>query len=97
MVRLGSLITQLFRFSFFLFNCNSKINNALRKRGKNLKKAKAQLLKVEIYQDICMSTYFEWVVLDYFGNILKYFWNTVLEWIVCRNLNVQKIKYELKN
>ena len=34
MVCLGSLITQLFRFSFTLFNWNSKINNAL-----NLKKS----------------------------------------------------------
>ena len=39
MVCLGSLITQLFRFSFTLFNWNSKINNALRKLDRNLKKS----------------------------------------------------------
>ena len=45
MVRLRSLKTQFFCSSFTLFNCNSKINNALAKLDRNVKKRESTSFK----------------------------------------------------
>ena len=53
--------------------------------------------KVQIHLDMYFNIFRKSFVGLFHKYFCKYFWSTVLERIVCRKINFQKNKYELKN